>query len=73
MVLCLLKCKTTEDDPIPLLKCGVIGSDDVVESHGSVGWGLVNCTTDPGSGGDPPLSINNGALVGSYLLRRGKE
>ena len=49
MVLRLLKGQTTLDDPIPLLKGRMVGSDDVVEGHGrGLGWGLVNCTMKRG-------------------------
>ena len=54
MVLCLLKGKTPLNDPVPLLKGGMVGSDNVVEGHGSVGWGLVNCSTDGGRCDRPP-------------------
>ena len=39
MVLCLLKGQTTLYDPIPLLKGGMVGSNDVVEDHGRVSGG----------------------------------
>ena len=56
MVLCLLKGQTTLNDPIPLLKGGMVGSDDVVEGgHGRcLGWGLVNCTMKGGGAAHPP-------------------
>jgi len=34
VLLCLLKSEITLDNPIPLLKGGMVGSDDVVEGHG---------------------------------------
>jgi len=39
MVLCLLKCQTPLNDPVPLLERGMVGADDVVECHGSVSVG----------------------------------
>jgi hypothetical protein len=55
MVLCLLKGQTTLNDPVPLLKGGMVGSDNVVEGHGQgLGWGLVNCSTDGGRCDRPP-------------------